>query len=204
MYRNRRKLPVVLTQDELQRLLRQPNRRVPTGLRNYVMMLLMARGGLRVGEVLALQTKHVDLGAGLVRVYGGKGDVDRTIPVEPWVADALKAWLSRREELRQQRKTTWRGGKSGAVFTTLQGEGLDDRYVRAMVKREAQAAGIEKDVHPHTLRHTYATQLLEDGLHVKEVQDLLGHAYLDTTAIYLHVNPVNLAEKIRARPKPAV
>lgn len=181
-----RRLPEVLTAEEVKALLEQPNRRCPTGLRNYTMMLVMYRAGLRVSEVLNLQPRDVDWKAGDVRVNEGKGKKDRVVPLEPWVLDALRAWQEKRPVSR------W-------FFSTLDGQQLDDRYVRAMVKRLAKKAGIQKDVHPHMLRHTYATQLLNEGLSIREVQELLGHADVSTTMIYTHVNPVDLRRKIRAR-----
>lgn len=182
-----RRLPDVLTAEEVKALLEQPNRRCPTGLRNYTMMLLMYRAGLRVSEVLHLTPKDIDWKAGDVRVNEGKGGKDRVMPLEPWVLDALQSWQEQRPA------SKW-------LFVTLGGEPLDDRYVRAMVKRLAKKAGIEKDVHPHMLRHTYATQLLGEGLSIREVQELLGHADVSTTMIYTHVNPVELRRKIRERP----
>ncbi|MHB9146809.1 MAG: tyrosine-type recombinase/integrase [Symbiobacteriia bacterium] len=181
-----KRLPEVLTTDEVCSLLEKPNRRCPTGLRNYTILLLMYRAGLRVSEVLHLQPRDIDWKAGDVRVNEGKGKKDRVVPVEPWVLDALGAWQEKRPA------SKW-------FFSTLDGEQLDDRYLRAMVKRLAKKARIEKDVHPHMLRHTYATQLLGEGLSIREVQDLLGHADVSTTMIYTHVNPVELRRKIRLR-----
>lgn len=185
-----KKLPVVLTTEETKRLLAKPNRRYPTGLRNYTIMAVMYRAGLRVSEAISLEPQHIDSKRNQILVKGGKGDKDRTIPVEPWLIDTLNTWLAKRYQLPKVCKN---------IFTTLQGEPLNDRYIRAMVKREAQAAGIDKDVHPHTLRHTYATELLEDGFTIREVQELMGHADISTTMIYTHVNPVHVAEKIARR-----
>lgn len=193
----RNKLPEILSRDEARRLLSQPNRRYPTGLRNYVMMAVMYRAGLRVAEVLGLEPQHVDARRSQIRVEGGKGDKDRTIPVEPWLIDAIKSWQTVRGDVQKKAGAKWQ--KTRSVFCTLKGRKLNDRYVRAMVKRETEAAGIEKDIHPHTLRHTYASELLEDGFTIREVQDLLGHADLSTTMIYTHVNPVHMAEKVRKR-----
>lgn len=193
----RNKLPEILSRDEARRLLAQPNRRYPTGLRNYVMMAVMYRAGLRVAEVLDLEAHHIDARRSQIRVEGGKGDKDRTIPVEPWLIDAIKSWQTVRAQIQKSCGDDWRKTKS--IFCTLKGAHLIDRYVRAMVKRESQAAGIDKDIHPHTLRHTFASELLEDGFTIREVQDLLGHADLSTTMIYTHVNPVHMAEKVRNR-----
>lgn len=194
----RNKLPEVLNRDEARRLLAQPNRRYPTGLRNYVMMAVMYRAGLRVSEVISLEPQHIDSRRCQIRVEGGKGDKDRTIPVEPWLIDAIKSWQTIRTQVLKKAGAQWK--KTRSIFCTLKGAPLIDRYIRAMVKRESQAAGItDKDIHPHTLRHSYASELLEDGFTIREVQDLLGHADLSTTMIYTHVNPVHMADKVRNR-----
>jgi integrase/recombinase XerD len=153
-----KKLPTVLNTPEVQELLKQPNRKCPTGLRNYLVMLLMYRAGLRVSDV----------------------------PLETYVLDSLRKWKAERP-------------KGNKFFTTLKGEELNDRYIRTFVKRYAGKANIQKNVHPHTLRHTFATELLDQGFNIREVQDLLGHSDLSTTMIYTHVNPVTLREKIRLR-----
>lgn len=181
-----KKLPEILTRDEIRRLLAKPNRRYPTGLRNYTILATLYRAGLRVSEALGIEAKHIDAKRNHIRVTG-KGDKDRIVPVEPWLVDALKTWDEKR------------GQKTKELFTTLQGKPLNDRYIRQMVAREAQAAGITKHVHPHMLRHTYASELLEEGFSIREVQELLGHADVSTTMIYTHVNPVVVAQKVAAR-----
>jgi integrase/recombinase XerD len=185
-----KRLPVVLTPQETMRLLNQPNRKCPTGLRNYTIMAVMWRAGLRVSEAIALQPVHIDFKHGLIRVVEGKGKKDRTLYVDPFTIDVLQKWLEVRKSITSKHKH---------LFVTLQGEPLDDSYLRRMVKREAKQAGIEKDVHPHTLRHSFATDLLNDGFTLVEVQDALGHANLSTTQVYLHVNPVHMARRMQER-----
>lgn len=197
MTTRRKKLPTVLSREEARSLLAQPNRRYPTGLRNYVMMCVMYRAGLRVSEVLDLEPSHIDARRNQIKVVGGKGDKDRTVPVEPWLIDALRSWMDTKARLQENAGDDWTTSKK--VFTTLKGKPVSDRYVRTMVKREALAAGVDKDVHPHTLRHTYATELLEDGFTIREVQELLGHSDVSTTMLYTHVNPVHMADKIARR-----
>jgi site-specific recombinase XerD len=181
-----KKLPTVLNTLEVQELLKQPNRKCPTGLRNYLVMLLMYRAGLRVSEVINLETKNINWQVGDLKVVDGKGSKDRVVPLETYVLDSLRKWKAERP-------------KGNKFFTTLKGEELNDRYIRTFVKRYAGKANIQKDVHPHTLRHTFATELLDQGFNISEVQDLLGHSDLSTTMIYTHVNPVTLREKIRLR-----
>lgn len=189
-----RKIPKTLTRDEVKRLLAQPNRRYPTGLRNYTMMLTMYMAGLRVCEILNLQLRDIIQSRSALEIRESKGGAERTIPVEPTLMDALNAWIARRSKLPQRNKY---------VFVTLAGAQMCDRYLRDMVKREALAMAIDADVHPHMLRHTYATELLDDGFNIREVQELLGHADISTTMIYTHVSDVAMTAKMRERRRDA-
>lgn len=182
------KLPEVLSVEEANELLKQPNRNCPTGLRNYSMMLLMYRAGLRVSEIVNLREQDIDWQQGDIKVVDGKGGRDRIIPMELWVVDALKQWRGIKP-------------KSMQFFCTLKGGKINDRYIREFVKRYGDKAGIKKSkgVHPHMLRHTFATELLGRGFNIREVQELLGHSDLSTTMIYTHVNPVEIRSKIRRR-----
>lgn len=199
-----KKLPEVLTEEELAALVRQANRRSPTGVRNLAMLFCMGRCGLRVGEVVALQTK--DISDHTLHVWRGKGAKDRTVPLDPQTAQALDAW----REVRKKR-----GIRTRALFTTITeraegtatiaGREVDARtragkpvssvYVRQMVKRYGERAGLEKDVHPHTLRHTAATTWLRQGFNLREVQKLLGHSSPATTEVYTHVFDEDLVRK---------
>lgn len=179
-----KRLPKTVSKEDIRKLLKTPSRKAPTGLRNYCMVVLMYRAGLRVSEVTDLTCAQINWTDGLARVIG-KGDKERMIPLEPWVIDALQTWKSNKP-------------KSIAFFCTLAGDKLNRRYINAMLERYCKRAGIEH-INPHTLRHTYATELLDDGLNIREVQELLGHSDVSTTMIYTHVNPVELRNKIRSR-----
>jgi len=179
-----RRLPKTVTAEDVQKLLKVANRKAPTGIRNYGMMLLMYRAGLRVSEVVDLQCNQVDWKQGQIRVIG-KGDKERLVPLEAWVMDALAAW--------KQVKP-----KGNHLFCTLEAGQLSRRYINAMLERYSKRAEIEH-VNPHALRHTYATELLGDGFNIREVQQVLGHANLTTTMVYTHVNPVELRAKIQSR-----
>lgn len=189
MNNRRKKLPETLTIEEVNALLKQPNRKCPTGLRNYAAMLVMYRAGLRVSEVVNLQARDIDWQQGDLKVVDGKGGKDRVVPLELWVLDTLKQWKAAKPK------------NSKGLFCTLKGEKLNDRYIREFVKRYGEKAGISKikGVHPHMLRHTFATELLGKGFNIREVQELLGHSDLSTTMIYTHVNPVEIRTKIRQR-----
>ncbi len=204
-----KKLPEVLSETELAALLRQASRRSPSGGRNLAMLLCMARCGLRVGEVVALQTKDVE--ADSLHVWQGKGAKDRTVPLDPMTAQAIEAWREVRRRIGIRTRTlfttiTTRGEGSAQIgereidATTEPGRPVSVVYLRQAVTRYAKRAGIEKDVHPHTLRHTAATTWLRAGFNLREVQKLLGHSSPITTEIYTHVFDEDLARKQAALP----
>jgi len=170
-----KKLPTVLTKDEQTLLLEQPNPRYPTGERNGTMLRLMLNTGLRLAEVTSLKWHDVDLTTGKLMVRQGKGS-------KVWVAegdiDRLRSWRERQAA---------QCGQCDHVFTALQGQPLGHRYVQRMVKRYAAKAGIDKNVSPHTLRHSFATDLYRETSKIRLVQKVLGHSDLSTTMIYTHI-----------------
>ncbi|MGH3052787.1 MAG: tyrosine-type recombinase/integrase [Gaiellaceae bacterium] len=183
---NRIRLPRSLTADERRRLLAQPSREYPTGIRNRALMAAMLYAGLRCAEALALRPRDVDFSTYLIAVVDGKGGKDRVVPIDAALEPLLLEWRRRRPP-------------GPRFFSTLAGKELGDRYVRRMVKRYAEKAGIDEDVHPHLLRHSCATAWLnERDLNVREVQVLLGHARLATTERYLHVSMPDIVRKLRA------
>lgn len=185
--RKPKRLPGALNVDERELLLDQPSRRYPTSIRNRVMMAAMLKAGLRCNEVVTLKPGDVDIKARTIRVIG-KGNKERVIPISGTLLPELREWKSLR--------------KPGPVFfNTLKGTAIHRSYVRRMVKRYALKAGIERDVHPHLLRHTCASSWLNDEprMSVKEVQFLLGHARMSTTEKYLHANPVEIQGKLDQR-----
>jgi integrase/recombinase XerD len=187
-----KRLPVILTDAEVEALVGVIySTKSTTGLRNRAMLQVMLGGGLRVSEVVALKGHDLDFEKGTIRVNLGKGGKDRVVPVDQETQGWLRAWSERRASL----------GKSARdpLFFGLRtrGKALLPRYVHHLVKRLAEAAGIEKKVGPHVLRHTYASNMLSRGLNLREVQQLLGHANVATTQIYTHVNPDELRRKIQ-------
>lgn len=185
----RKRLPIVLEKDEIEALRKALNTRCPTGLRNRAMIEAMYGAGLRVSEVLNLRSGDIRWRDGIVEVHEGKGARDRNVPVK----DETLAWLQAWKEKRPKRARRF--------FCTLQGRPVAARYVQAMVKRMAHRADLERaqNVTPHTLRHSYATHMLNGGFTIREVQELLGHSNVATTQIYTHVRPGGLLEKIRGR-----
>lgn len=184
--RRRQKLPKRLTREEAAKLLSIPNRRAPTGVRNRALMRSFYRAGLRCAEALDLRPRDVQLARNELRVNAGKGDKDRVVWIDDGTVEILDRWRAIRPT------SEW-------FFCTLKGARLDEGYVRTMVARYGRRAQIEVRVHPHMLRHSYATELLEDGFSIVEVQKLLGHADLETTAIYLHVTDESLRLRLRDR-----
>ncbi|MFW5800114.1 MAG: tyrosine-type recombinase/integrase [Spirochaetota bacterium] len=189
-----KKLPEVLNEKEQQLLLEQPNPRYPTGQRNYTMIKLMLNTGLRLSETTNLKWKHIDLMVSKIMVREGKGAKDRTLPVGETIIDMLQDWRERQVEELQKRGIN---KKPEYVFTTLKGGQVSGRYVRKMVKRYANKAEINKDISPHTLRHTFATDYYRDTNNIRKVQKYLGHADISTTMIYTHIVDSDQEESIR-------
>ena len=192
-------LPEVLTAEEARALVAQTNPRTVTGLRNRVALVLMLRAGLRVGEVCNLAPKDLDLSEGSLHVWRGKGAKDRVVYLDPEVCDLLQLWLARRPAGSRYLLPVVQTGRRGGGEAKAGGR-LSVRYLEALAKRLAEAAGIERRVHPHTLRHTYATEEVKAGTPLHQVQADLGHAHLSTTAVYLHVFDKERQERARQRP----
>jgi site-specific recombinase XerD len=138
----------------------------------------MLNTGLRLAEVTALKWRDVDLTTGKLMVRQGKGSKDRTLWVAEADIDRLRSWRERQATACDTREH---------VFTTLEGKPLGHRYVQRMVKRYAAKAGIDKNISPHTLRHSFATDLYRETSKIRLVQKVLGHSDLSTTMIYTHI-----------------
>lgn len=170
------------------------NTRCPTGCRNYAIIIMMYRAGLRVSEVCNLRLPDINFDIGLIYVQNGKGGKDRYVPMDDDIITSLKAWLALHPE-------------SEYLFCTLRGGQLDTRYVREVCYRLSTKAGVyiqdgtkKKPVSPHKLRHTFLTEILREGTaNIREVQQLAGHSSLNTTMIYTHVVMDELQEKIKKR-----
>lgn len=191
-----RKLPTVLSPDEAEALLRQPNLRAVTGLRNRAMLEIMLWAGLRVSEVCDLRNRDVRWNANRIEVRQGKGAKDRVVPMTPGLAAMLRQWHERRPDSEFFFCTGCTRG--GVAVGNAAGARVTPRYIQIMVKRLATRAGIERNVTPHTLRHTAATTWLDRGFTIREVQQLCGHASVQTTQIYTHVSDVAIATKMAA------
>lgn len=185
----KRRLPVVLSQDEVRRLLDAPNVRYPTGLRNRCMLELMYRAGLRVGEVCALRPRDVEIPSGIVRIWNGKTG-DGTAYFD---SDSLRVLIEQWKAVRRALP------KGPTLFCTLKGAPVSVRYVEQMFQRMRSRAKIETRCTPHTLRHTFATELLGEGFNIREVQEALRHADISTTQLYTHIINSDLRTKIQQR-----
>lgn len=194
--RPERILPHCLTTDEIQRLLEAPSCRRALGLRDRAILETMYSAGLRVGELVALRDQDIDLEAGLARVKG-KGRKERLAHLGSYALKALQQWLA----VRQLADPDSSKG-SAPVFTNRFGRRLTTRSVGRMLEKLLAETGLDKRTTPHTLRHSFATHLLDRGADIRSVQELLGHKSLVTTQIYTHVSTAGLrAAYERAHPR---
>ncbi|HEY6018825.1 MAG TPA: tyrosine-type recombinase/integrase [Candidatus Paceibacterota bacterium] len=187
--RRKVRLPKTLEKDEMIKLLNAPNRSAITGLRNRCMLELMYRSGLRVSEVCNLRVRDVNLKKREIYVWDGKGG-DRTTGYPPGTQLdlLLEAWLTRKKFECQ---------KSEYFFCTIDGGKVHTRYVQQMIKRMAKRAGLEMNITPHMLRHTFATEFISGGGPVHLLQMLLGHKHISTTQIYMHARPEDALAALR-------
>ena len=174
------RLPKLLSEAQVEALLAAPDVDHPLGLRDRAMLELMYASGLRVSELVDLLTVRVSLNDGVLRVVG-KGSKERLVPFGGEAQD----WIER--YLRQGREVILGGQRSDALFVTARGGAMTRQMFWTLVKRHALSAGIRVPISPHTLRHAFATHLLNHGADLRAVQLLLGHADIATTTIYTHV-----------------
>jgi integrase/recombinase XerD len=176
-----RKLPSFLTRPEVEVLLAMPDTATPQGMRNKTIIELLYSCGLRISELCALTMNSIDWGSSFLTVYG-KGDKQRLLPIGGQALELLEKYVH------EARPRLAAGKTSGHVFLNRRGTGLSRVSCWAMLKDYAAAAGIAKNISPHTLRHSFATHLVENGADLRSVQELLGHADIATTQIYTHLN----------------
>ncbi len=183
-----RRLPHVLSVEECRRLLQAPRLDHPLELRDRAMIALMYATGLRVGELVSLRLGNVNLAEGIVRVIG-KGDKERVVPVATPALDLVRLYLD------EVRPGLMRRDDEDGLFLTQRGSPMTRANFWARLKKlYLPRAGLPPETTPHTLRHSFATHLLEGGADLRAIQDMLGHASLATTQIYTHVGEVHLRE----------
>jgi tyrosine recombinase XerC len=175
-----KKLPVFLSRPEVEQLLNTPSVAKPEGQRDRAIMELLYASGLRVSELWQLNLESIDLDSREIRVMG-KGSKERVALMGIPAASALRAYIH------DGRLRLLNSRRDSALFLNQQGKRLSMRGIQKLLKHYSLAIGLEKNVHPHVLRHTFATHMLDGGADLRVVQELLGHADLSSTQIYTHV-----------------
>lgn len=175
-----KKLPKFMYTDEMLALLQAPDRSTPAGLRDAALMELLYASGMRVSELVGLDTDSIDARSGIALVFG-KGAKERYVPVGEHALQALDAYM------RRGRPHLAKNAHERALFLNANGGRLTDRSVRRVIDKYVGRLAQARRISPHTLRHSFATHMLEAGADLRTVQELLGHAHLSTTQIYTHV-----------------
>ena len=180
-------LPVILSFEEVEKLLDAPDTSKESGMRDKAMLETMYATGLRVSELCALPLSSINVENRLIVIRHGKGNRQRTVPISPFALEWLETYI---HDFRSKN----RGKKRKEVFLNLRGTPISRNYFFMQVKKYAEQSGIEVSISPHTLRHCFATHLLENGAELRAVQEMLGHAHLSTTQIYTHVSTRRILE----------
>jgi integrase/recombinase XerD len=181
-------LPKVLSLQEVEVLLETPKQKDHYGIRDKAMLELLYATGIRVSELISLDIENVHLTMGFVRCIG-KGNKERIIPIGRTASDSIKLYLDTGRPQFVSKKH-----REQALFLNHQGKRLTRQGFWKILKKLTKEAGIEKELTPHTLRHSFATHLLENGADLRAVQEMLGHADISTTQIYTHVTKTRLKD----------
>lgn len=178
-------LPDTLSYEEVERLLHQPDLSRPLGVRDHAILETFYGSGLRVSEICALQIDNLRFDDGYLRCIG-KGNKERVVPVSTAACDSVTRYL---EEVRPQHA---QDELERTLFLTRRGTPFSRKGIWKLIKQHSLAAGIQKNVTPHTLRHSFATHLLSNGAPLRMIQEMLGHADIATTQVYTHVDSSRL------------
>lgn len=176
-----KRLPFVMSNEEVDELLEAPDISKDNGMRDRAMLELMYATGLRVSELLSLRFRNLNMQNGLITVYG-KGNKQRSVPVSSFALEFLRKYID------GPRKRVKGSKDTDIIFLNRDGKALSRTYFFMQVKRYAEEKGIDSSVSPHTLRHCFATHLLENGASLRAVQEMLGHSNIATTQIYTEVS----------------
>lgn len=183
------RLPEVLSTDEIDRIQKSIDLSKPEGQRNKTIIEVLFSCGLRVSELVNLRLSNLYLEEGFVRVMG-KGSKERLVPISSKAVRELQYWFVDRNLMKIQQ------GEEDYVFLNRRGKHLTRTMILIMLKRQAVAAGITKTISPHTLRHSFATELLKGGADLRAIQAMLGHESIGTTELYMHIDTTTLREEI--------
>ncbi|MDA8233855.1 MAG: tyrosine recombinase XerC [Clostridia bacterium] len=178
-----KKLPRFLYQDDMLALLNAPDVTTSLGLRDRAMLETFYASGIRISELVNLDLGQVDLGVGYLRVLG-KGHKERVVPIGSYALEAIQRYLDKGRPLLAGKEPA---GFNAPLFINREGKRLTARGIRYLVDKYVHKASINQHISPHTLRHTFATHLLDAGADLRSVQELLGHVKMSTTQIYTHV-----------------
>ena len=184
-------LPETLSVQEVSKILEMPDAGTPQGLRDRAMLELMYGSGLRASELCSLEIQAVNFEEGVLRVRG-KGSKDRVVPVGRKASEALRDYLSENGRAKLAKPRT-----GSALFLSSWGKAISRKTLWALLQARVRRAGIDKKIHPHQLRHAFATHLLANGADLRVIQELLGHADIGTTQIYTAVERSRLADEHR-------
>ncbi len=195
-------LPRVMTEAEAERLLSEPEDDTPEGLRDRALMELFYASGARVGELSGLDVGDVDFGGRAIRLFG-KGRKERIVPLYDAALEATRRYIADARPVLLARAVPSRAGvATRALFINAKGTRMSADSMRKRFERLSASAGVGAGATPHTMRHTFATELLEGGADLRSVQEMLGHASLSTTQIYTHLTPERLkAASLQAHPR---
>jgi len=181
------RLPDTLNRNEMDILLKQPDTKVPLGIRDKAMLELMYATGIRVSELISLTINNINWQVGYL-ITMGKGSKERIVPVGRYAIDCMTRYID------AVRPKLIKGKTTNILFLNRSGAGLTRQGFWKIVKKYAIKSGLSKRVHPHTFRHSFATHLLEGGADLRSVQVMLGHADISTTQIYTHVTRERLKD----------
>ena len=175
-----KKLPLCISVEEVEALLNQPDLNKPEGQRDRAMLEVMYSSGLRVTELISLKVKQINFARGMIKIIG-KGNKERIVPIGDYAMEYLSKYLNDGRRKNKNRNSDY-------LFLNRYGEPVSRVYFFKQVKKYAQEAGIEVEISPHTLRHCFATHMLENGAELRAVQEMLGHANIATTQIYTNIS----------------
>ena len=175
-----KKLPVCISIEEVEALLEQPDLTKPEGQRDRAMLEVMYSSGLRISELLNLRMNQINFDRGMVKIVG-KGNKERIVPIGDYALEYLFKYINDGRKKNPRRNSDY-------LFLNRYGEPVSRVYFFLQVKKYAQQAGIKVEISPHTLRHCFATHMLENGAELRAVQEMLGHANIATTQIYTNIS----------------